>query len=158
MPASVPLQLTLPGPLGAAYRRRPAPQALPQRFWGKVDTSNGRDACWGWLGALSAKRPPHVRGVIWHVAPDGTERLLYAHRVALWLASDPYALDFTGYTRPDLSGWQACHRCPGPAGPWALCCNPRHLYFGTRADNDRDRRMAAAAAVVRACFGDAAAS
>lgn len=155
MPAARGTQLTLPGDLGR-YRRLSAPTPLPHRFWAKVDISGGRDACWGWLGALSAKRHGHVRGVIWHqhgaAAPP---RLLIAPRVALWLASDPCALSLAGYDRLDAPvPLHACHRCPGAAGPWALCCNPRHLAWGTAEENRRDRYGAAVAAIISATFGD----
>jgi hypothetical protein len=137
----------------------PFPQPLPGRFWAKVDTSAGPAACWPWTGACSRKRYGHVRGHIVYKPGDGTTRYLVAPRVALWLSADPLAASLDGYLRSDApSPLEACHCCPGGEQP--LCCNPRHLYWGTRADNVSDRyhgRQAAfardAAAIVAAVFG-----
>lgn len=137
----------------------PAARPLPERFWEKVDTSHGPDACWLWTGARSAKRYGHVRGHLSFRPGDGTARYLIAPRVALWLSTDPLAASLDGYLRPDApSPLEACHCCPGGEQP--LCCNPQHLYWGTRADNVSDRYHSAAArfyadaeAICQAVFG-----
>lgn len=56
----------------------------------------------------------------------GTKRFgqPWAHRIAYEAANGPI-------TDPDLC---VCHRCDNP-----VCCNPDHLFTGTRGDNNRDR-------------------
>lgn len=87
-----------------------------QRFWSKVDTSAGSDACWLWTGAVNE----HGYGVI---RPAGrrsgpAER---AHRVAVRLDGR------------DPTGYCVLHSCDNPP-----CVNPAHLSLGSKADNTQD--------------------
>ncbi len=86
------------------------------RFWSKVDTSAGPDACWPWLAARFAGKE---YGVFRHEGKN-----LRSHRVAYELSHGPVLL-----------GFMVLHSCDNPA-----CCNPAHLKVGTHSDNMADRR------------------
>ncbi|AER50284.1 endonuclease [Mycobacterium phage Jeffabunny] len=76
-----------------------------------VEDENG---CW--IFQTGKKRP-------WHGLIKVAGRVLYAHRVAyeLWVGEIP-------------DGLCVCHECDVPK-----CCNPNHLFLGTRAENNTDR-------------------
>lgn len=87
-----------------------------ERFWSKVDRG-GPDDCWLW----TAKAKCHGGYGAINYGGRGSPRLR-AHRVA-------YELTFG----PIPEGLVACHRCDVPR-----CCNPAHLFLGTKADNTHD--------------------
>lgn len=80
---------------------------LKERFWKKVDSSGGPEACWAWVGStdrngfgmvsIATKGKPHAKGA--------------AHRIA-W--------ELTNRAIPD--GFIIIHTCSN-----TVCCNPRHL-------------------------------
>jgi hypothetical protein len=87
-----------------------AGKTLEDRFWAKVDKSND---CWIWTGL----RSPKGYGVFWlHGRRWRTHRITYQFLVA-----------------PIPDGMDVCHECDNPP-----CCNPDHLFIGTRAENILD--------------------
>src|ERR1035437_3079366 len=78
-------------------------------FWAKVD-KRGPDECWPWL----AFKKPSGHGLTWHM-----RRSIHASRKA-WILTH-------GEITSNLC---VNHKCDNPS-----CCNPAHLYLGTRADN-----------------------
>lgn len=89
---------------------------IEERFWSKVDRSGGPDACWPW------KPPKDRRGYgEFHVSPKRGK--VRAHTFAVELATKKRC----------PPGKEGCHRCDNPP-----CCNPRHIYYGTRQQNVDD--------------------
>ena len=86
----------------------------PKEFWEKVDRKSPEE-CWEWKGYINQNGYGHIRiyGKGW-----------YAHRYAYFL------------WKFDLSpNWCILHKCDNPK-----CCNPYHLFHGTRLDNNTDMR------------------
>lgn len=80
-----------------------------RKFWAKVELK-GPDECWPWTG---------------YKAPSGHG--LTSHHSTPTLASRKAWVLSNG---PIRDGLCVNHRCDNP-----LCCNPAHMYLGTRADN-----------------------
>jgi hypothetical protein len=80
----------------------------------------GPDDCWLWIG----RSVVDGYGVI-ATGGRGVRRTIRAHRYAYELAYGPI---------PD--GLSVLHNCPTGDNP--ACCNARHLWLGTAADNARD--------------------
>lgn len=123
-----------------------------ERFWSKVDTSTGPGTCWPWKGARSKKNRGR-RGII-RSGGRGT-RIIIAARAALALGTDGDLEPIEPETGERL---EACHSCGG-GGDKGDCCNPAHLYWGTRQQNVDDiktHRERRAAEVVEAFFGASA--
>lgn len=78
-------------------------------FWSKVE-KGASDACWPWKGF--AKASGHgltsIKGVPMHTSRKA------------WILTHG----------PITGGLQVLHKCDN-----AICCNPDHLYLGTRIDN-----------------------
>jgi len=91
---------------------------LEERFWAKVD-KRGPDECWIWNGY----RNRDGYGIIGSGGDHGP--LIKTHRVAWVLTNGPI---------PD--GLCVLHKCDVPS-----CCNTRHLFLGTQADNNSDMRI-----------------
>ena len=91
---------------------------LEERFWSKV-TKGRPNACWEWQGARQVQGYGYL-----HAGAASSRRWEIAHRVA-----------WTIHFGEVPEGLVVCHHCDNPP-----CCNPAHLFLGTRADNNRDRR------------------
>ena len=119
----------LPGP----------PRPVSQRLAAMVDVSGGPDACHPFTGARSKKRNGTSRGHL-RLAGAGSPMVL-AHVVALALKDSGEPVLVSDLVRYDDHGNRlyACHDCNAR---WGNCCNPDHLYWGTRDENENDRRRA----------------
>lgn len=89
--------------------------AIDIRLWNRVDQSAGADGCWPWTGAVTAFGYGRL-------GDKSKRKTLVTHRVA-WEAING----------PIPEGLCVLHRCDNPP-----CCNPTHLFVGTRSDNAKD--------------------
>lgn len=110
---------------------------VAERFNEKVDRSGGADACWPWLGKTRLGYGSFFISTA--TRPHKTQ----AHRVAWALARGD---DARGAPR-DM---KVCHSCDNPP-----CCNPKHLWLGTNADNLADMRSKGRGSVPVAGLGEA---
>ena len=100
---------------------KPLPESwrdCADRFWSHIDRSSDLDACWLWTGSTF----DFGHGCFsLRIGPDRW-RNVRAHRIAWALANgaDPAPL-------------YVLHRCDVPA-----CCNPAHLFTGSKRDNSLD--------------------
>ena len=100
--------------IARAAKAAKAPQ-LYERFWSKVKIA-GPDDCWLWTAAARNKHEGYGAFYL-----DGRNQP--ASRIAHILSNGPVP-----------EGMEVCHRCDNPP-----CCNPAHLFIGTRKDNNDDK-------------------
>jgi hypothetical protein len=83
--------------------------------WKHVDSSNGPDACWNWQKGRTSKG--YGRFCL-------CSKMQKVHRLVWFIVHkvDPDSMD-------------VLHACDNPS-----CCNPKHLFLGTKADNVKDRK------------------
>ncbi len=88
-------------------------------FWSKVAVTSNPEKCWDWKACRNVqgygRLTRQINGRAWR----------YAHRLAYFY-----------YFGIDPAEMMVCHTCDNPG-----CCNPLHLFIGTRADNNRDRHL-----------------
>lgn len=94
------------------YRKR---TPLKIRLWRRIQKA-GPDDCWPWTGGCC----PRGYGRIGN--DEKKMRNVLTHRAAYEDAIGPVP-----------EGLNVLHRCDNPP-----CCNPAHLWLGTRADNNAD--------------------
>lgn len=104
-------------------------QRNAELFWRKVEVLEV-SLCWPWKAALNEKGYGRFAEYL-----GGGK---FNRKLRVWLAHR-YAFKLT-YGGIDPSAC-ACHKCDNPA-----CCNPTHIFLGTRADNNRDMRAKGRAA------------
>ena len=90
----------------------------PELFWPKVKIGL-KDECWPYRGSISS----WGYGTVMRTLGLGKRFTWGAHKVAWVLDRGPV---------PD--GLCVLHKCDNRA-----CCNPHHLYLGTKVDNARDK-------------------
>ena len=98
------------------------PANTPDVLWSKVD-KKGEDDCWMWLGYKNKEG----YGRTWI-----DDRGYYAHRVIFDLAY-PNTITLNAPESTADNGF-LLHTCDNPS-----CCNPKHLFVGTHADNMADK-------------------
>lgn len=84
------------------------------RILARVDTS-GPNGCWNWKPVLRNKYGCFGVGKLRE----------YSHRWA-----------YRAWNGPIPAAMQVCHKCDNPK-----CCNPEHLFCGTRSDNIQDAKI-----------------
>jgi hypothetical protein len=91
-------------------------------LWSKVDKQSEND-CWKWTGYRNKQGYGRVQINEWSY---------YAHRVIYSLVH-PNTIEWRAPKNSKEAGF-LLHTCDNPS-----CCNPKHLFVGTHADNMADK-------------------
>jgi hypothetical protein len=111
MKAILPQEATPPKP---REPRKSSPERREARFWRKVSHAHERGRCWLWNGFTKTSG---------HGLTSWQSKPIHAHRLA-WILK-----------RGEIEkGMCVNHKCRHPT-----CCNPEHMYLGSRAENMFDR-------------------
>ena len=108
--------------------------SLFERWMNKVVRHGGDKGCWEWVGAKSLKRNGK-RGVIRVGGRSG--RILSAARVGKILATGAKFNDAAIAARELL---HCPVTCTNGGGGTIDCVNPRHTRWGTRVENEHDKK------------------
>lgn len=93
------------------------PDHIIPRFWSRVEVRGSRE-CWPWTGTI---RSHGTRFQYGQIGFSHTYKLTHVFAYAV--------------SRGDVPpGICVCHNCDNP-----ICCNPSHLFLGTKSDNNKDR-------------------
>jgi len=98
------------------------PANTPEVLWSKVDKKTENE-CWNWMGLKNEQGYGRVQI---------NEYSYYAHRVIFDLVN-PGVIQWNAPRNSSESGF-LLHSCDNPS-----CCNPKHLFVGTHADNMADK-------------------
>lgn len=82
-----------------------------RRYWDKINIK-GEDDCWEWQASLN----------------DGYGQIRFEGKVKL-----SHQVSWISSNGPIPKGKCVLHKCDN-----RKCCNPKHLYIGTRSDNNTD--------------------
>lgn len=107
---------------GEGPRPSGRPANTPEVLWSKVD-KRGEDECWPWIGYKNEQGYGRV-----YI----NEQSYYAHRV-IYSLSFPNVIQWNAPKKMEEQGF-LLHTCDNPC-----CCNPKHLFVGTHADNMADK-------------------
>lgn len=101
-----------------------APPIIPlsEKLWSKIDKSGGDGVCWPWTGYISTDKRSGFRRAIISLGKRGSMKPRFAPRI-LW----------TLLNGDIPEGLFVLHHCD-----FSICCNPKHLFLGTQADNMAD--------------------